>query len=267
MLRKVHLPHDPAAAGLELADVAFRYGARTALEGITFRVEAGERMAVVGPNGAGKSTLFKAVSGLLTPSSGSIAIGGSPPGHHTCIAYLAQRSEVDWHFPLTVTDAVLMGRYGRIGFFRRPGRKDRRVAEECIATVGLTSLARRRIDELSGGQQQRMFIARALAQEAGIMLMDEPFAGLDAPSREDIFSILDHLKGRKVSVLIALHDLRLASGRFDRVLLLNRRIIACGPGRDIFTPDNLEQAYGGRLHMVRTPDGHLIFADTCCEGG
>ncbi|MFO7535964.1 MAG: metal ABC transporter ATP-binding protein [Kiritimatiellia bacterium] len=267
MLRQPHTPHDPEAADLELEGVELRYGTIPALEAVSFRVEAGERMAVIGPNGAGKSTLFKAISGLMHPTAGRIRVGGSHPALHTCIAYLAQRSDVDWHFPITVLEAVLMGRIGRIGLFRHAGRKDRQIASDCLATVGLADLARRRIDELSGGQQQRMFIARALAQEAGIMLMDEPFAGLDAPAREDIFTILDDLKKRNVAVLVALHDLHLAATRFDRVLLLNRRIIAAGPARDVLTPPRLEAAYGGRLHVVQTADGHVIFTDSCCEGG
>lgn len=267
MFRKHHIPHDPGAASLELEDVEVRYGAIRVLEHISLRVEAGERMAVIGPNGAGKSTLFRACAGLLPPAAGRIRIGGSQPGLHTCIAYLAQRSEVDWQFPVTVSDAVLMGRIGRMGFFRRPSPEDRSITTECLATVGLTDLARRQIGELSGGQQQRMFIARALAQEAGIMLMDEPFAALDAPAREDIFAILDRLREKRVAVLVALHDLRLAAERFDRVLLLNRKIIACGKAQAVLTPEALGVAYGGRLHLVHTTDGHLIFADTCCEGG
>jgi manganese/iron transport system ATP-binding protein len=267
VFRKQHIRHDPQAAGLELADVDVRYGPVRVLEHITLRVEAGERMAVIGPNGAGKSTLFRACAGLLPPSAGRIRIGGSHPGLHTCIAYLAQRSEVDWLFPVTVADAVLMGRVGRMGFFHHASRDDRSIAAGCLATVGLADLARRQIGELSGGQQQRMFIARALAQEAGIMLMDEPFAALDAPAREDIFAILDRLREQKVAVLVALHDLRLAAARFDRVLLLNRKIIACGAAHNVLTPEALDEAYGGRLHLVHTADGHLVFADTCCEGG
>jgi manganese/iron transport system ATP-binding protein len=265
--RKQHIPHDPSAAGLELEDVEVRYGGTRVLEHITLRIEAGERMAVIGPNGAGKSTLFRACAGLLPPATGRIRVGGSHPGLHTCIAYLAQRSDVDWLFPVTVADAVLMGRIGRRGLFRQFSREDRSIAADCLATVGLADLARRQIGELSGGQQQRMFIARALAQEAGIMLMDEPFAALDAPARDDIFGILDQLRGKGVAVLVALHDLRLAAERFDRVLLLNRKIIACGKAPAALTPEALGEAYGGRLHLVHTADGHLVFADTCCGGG
>ncbi len=266
MLRNHHMPHDPEAASLELEDVTLRLGDVTVMEHVSCRAEAGERMAVVGPNGAGKSTLFRAIAGLLPPAVGRIRIGGSHPGLHTCIAYLAQRSDVDWHFPITVEDAVLMGRIGRIGFFRRAGREDRRIAADCLATVGLEALGRRRIDELSGGQQQRMFIARALAQEANIMLMDEPFTGLDAPARDAIFTILDALRERRVTVLVALHDLRLASERFERVMLLNRGLIACGPPAQALTPELLGAAYGGRLHLVKTTEGHLILSDACREG-
>ncbi len=266
MFQKHHIPHDPAAAVLELEDVELRYGAVRVLEHITLRIAAGERMAVIGPNGAGKSTLFRSIAGLLSPTAGRIRVGGSQPGLHTCIAYLAQRSEVDWQFPVTVGDAVLMGRIERVGFFRRASREDRSIAADCLATVGLTDLSHRQIGELSGGQQQRMFIARALAQEAGIMLMDEPFAALDAPARDDIFAILDRLREKRVAVLVALHDLQLAAERFDRVLLLNKKIIACGAAHQALTPETLGEAYGGRLHLVHTADGHLVFADTCCEG-
>jgi manganese/iron transport system ATP-binding protein len=266
VLRETHMPHDPDAASLELEDVTLRIGETTVMEHVSCRAEAGERMAVVGPNGAGKSTLFRAIAGLLPPAAGRIRIGGSHPALHTCIAYLAQRSDVDWHFPLSVEDAVLMGRTRRIGFFRRPGKEDRRIAAECLATVGLESLARRRIHELSGGQQQRMFIARALAQEANIMLMDEPFAGLDTPSRDAIFGILEALRERQVTVLVALHDLRLAAGRFDRVMLLNRGLVACGPAAEVLTPERLAEAYGGRLHLVKTAEGHLFLSDACREG-
>ncbi len=267
MLRNLHMPHDPEAASLELEDVTLCLGATIVVERLSFKADAGERTAVVGPNGAGKSTLFRAIAGLLPPAAGRIRIGGSHPGLHTCIAYLAQRSDVDWHFPITVEDAVLMGRIGRIGFFRRAGREDRRIAADCLATVGLEALAGRRIDELSGGQQQRMFIARALAQEANIMLMDEPFTGLDAPARDDIFTILDRLRERRVTVLVALHDLRLATDRFDRIMLLNRGLIACGPAHETLTAERLQAAYGGRLHAIQTPEGRLILSDACREGG
>jgi ABC-type Mn2+/Zn2+ transport system ATPase subunit len=260
------MPHDPDAASLELEDVTLRLGEAAIMEHVAFRADAGERLAVVGPNGAGKSTLFRAIAGLLPPSAGRIRIGGSHPGLHTCIAYLAQRSDVDWHFPITVEDAVLMGRIRRIGLFRRAAKEDRTVTAECLETVGLEGLARRRIDELSGGQQQRMFIARALAQEANIMLMDEPFTGLDTPSRDAIFGILERMRERRVTVLVALHDLRLAADRFDRVLLLNRGLIACGLAGEALTAENLEAAYGGRLHRVKTADGSLIVSDACQEG-
>ncbi len=268
MFLQLHTPHDPAAARLEVADLEVRYGAATVLAGVNFRLEPGERMAVAGPNGAGKSTLFRAIAGILPPARGRVTVGGSQPGLHICIAYLAQRSEVDWQFPLTVADAVLMGRVGRIGLFRSAGRADRAIVARCLETVGLANLATRRIQELSGGQQQRMFIARALAQEAEIMLMDEPFTGLDAPARDDILTILDRLRDQRVAILVALHDLHLAATRFDRVLLLNRRQIACGPAGESLAPERLEEAYGDRLRLIHTPDGHhVIAADTCCEGG
>ena len=267
MLFRRRMPHDPAAARLEVADIEVRLESTPVLEEVRFRVEAGERLAVVGPNGAGKSTLFRAIAGILPPARGRISVGGSQPGLHVCIAYLAQRSDVNWQFPLTVEDAVLMGRIRRIGLFHATGRHDRAIAARCLETVGLAPLARRRISDLSGGQQQRMFIARALAQEAEIMLMDEPFNGLDAPAQEAIFAILDRLRSQGVAILVALHDLNLAAARFDRVLLLNRRQIACDAPADALSTRHLEAAYGDRLRLIASPAGPRALVDTCCQGG
>jgi manganese/iron transport system ATP-binding protein len=185
-------------------------------------------LAVVGPNGAGKSTLFKLIAGVLPSSSGQVTVYGSQPGGHICIAYVPQRSQVDWSFPVSVADVVMMGRVGKLGLFRRPGRKDWDYVHESLAVVGMGDLAGRQIGELSGGQQQRVFIARALAQEAELMLMDEPLTGLDVPSQQDIFEVLAALRARGVTVMIATHDLNLAAERFDRVMLLNRRLLGLG---------------------------------------
>ncbi|MBK8985012.1 MAG: metal ABC transporter ATP-binding protein [Chloroflexi bacterium] len=249
------------AAGVN--GVTTQRGVDYALENVSFRVEAGERIAVVGPNGAGKSTLFKLIVGTLKPGQGEVNIFGHGPDGHICIAYVPQRSQIDWSFPVTVEDVVMMGRVGQIGFFRWPRRQDWAVARRSLERVGATHLAHKQIGELSGGQQQRVFIARALAQEAELLLLDEPLTGLDSPSQEAIFEILDGLRPDGVTVLVATHDLNLAAERFDRVMLLNRRIVALGRATAVLTTDHLLAAYGG--HMTVLNDGDLLLADTCCD--
>ena len=262
-----HVKHQPGTPALEADRVEVSYGDRPALQEFNLRVNAGERLAVVGPNGAGKSTLFKAVAGLLDPARGEIRVFGAPPRRHACIAYMVQRSEVDWTFPVSVLDVVLMGRIRELGFFHRPRPADRAFARGCLERVGLQDLAGRQIGELSGGQQQRMFIARALAQQAELMLMDEPFTGLDLTNQEGILKLLDELSRSRVTVLVATHDLQLAATHFDRVLLLNRRAIACGTSEEVFTRANLSATFGGHTHTIPTRDGLVMVNDTCCSGG
>ena len=250
---------------LELSGLTLRYGRQLAVEAVSLVLRAGDRVAVVGPNGAGKSSLFKAITGILTPSAGSIRVHGHGPGQDTCVAYVPQRSAVDWSFPLTVADVVMMGRAAQVGLMRRPGAEDHRRVAASLEVLRLGHLADRRIAELTGGQQQRMFIARALAQDAELVLMDEPFSGLDAPSREDVLSALDDLDARGVAVLLATHDLRLASERFEQVLLLNHRLVAYGPPDVVITDANLHAAFGGRMHAIETQHGKIFFGDAGCE--
>jgi manganese/iron transport system ATP-binding protein len=264
LLGQKGLAHDADAPILDAVGVSMRYNGRAALEDVSFHLATGERVAVVGPNGAGKSTLFKVISGVLHPTMGAVNVAGHCPGSHICIAYVQQRSEVDWRFPVTVADVVMMGRAGKIGLFRRAGRGDWAYVRECLEVVDLGDLDDWQIGELSGGQQQRMFIARALAQEAALMLMDEPLSGLDIPSQEGIFDILDRLRGRGVTVMVATHDLNMAADRFDRVMLLNGRLLGIGRPEDVFTPDLLQQAYGDNLRMVQMADGVMVVSDTCC---
>jgi manganese/iron transport system ATP-binding protein len=250
---------------LEIQGLTVRYGGENALDGVSCAITAGEQIAVVGPNGAGKSTLFKALAGLIKPAAGSVRFFGEaapPPG---LIAYLPQRSQVDWRFPASVSDVVLMGRVGRVGLFRQPGRRDRALVAEALDVVHLGHLARRQIGELSGGQQQRVFLARALAQEARVLLMDEPLNGLDIGSQDMLFETIDALRGRGVTVLTALHDLQLAARHFDRVMLLNKALVGIGAPGEVFTPAHLLQAYGGHLHLSVTREGILTVADTCCD--
>lgn len=265
--------HEPQAPTIQAGDVWVSYNGRLpgestryALEAIDFHIERGERIAVVGPNGAGKSTLFKLVSGTLRPDRGSIRVFGYGPAGHICIAYVPQRSQVDWRFPVTVEDVVMMGRVGQIGLFRWPRRGDRAAVHASLDRVGATALTHKQIGELSGGQQQRVFLARALAQEAEVVLLDEPLNGLDVPSQEAILTILDDLRRDGVTVLLATHDLDLAAERFDRIMLLNHRIIAFGPAAEVLHADNLLHAFGGHLHVIDGPDAKVLLADTCCDG-
>jgi manganese/iron transport system ATP-binding protein len=256
--------HRPGEPILEASGLTLRYESGVALDGVSFRLATGERVAVVGPNGAGKSTLFKIIAGVLPPGSGEVRVSGGGPAGHICIAYLPQRSAVDWQFPVTVGDVVMMGRIGKLGLFAWPRRSDWEIVTESLATVGLESLAGRQISELSGGQQQRMFIARALAQEAELMLMDEPLNGLDLQTQERIFAILDELRRRDVTVMIATHDLGQAAGRFDRVLLLNHRLVGFGRPEEVLTPTRLLEAYGGRLRILQQEQEFLALDDSCC---
>jgi manganese/iron transport system ATP-binding protein len=244
---------------LEVKNLTVSYNGTNALEGVSFRIETAERVAIVGPNGAGKTTLFKAMVGLLHPSQGTTEANGAE------IGYVTQRSDVDWSFPVSVHDVVMMGRIGRMGWLRWQRPHDREVVRRCLAQVGMLEYANRQIGELSGGQQQRVFIARALAQEATILLMDEPFAGVDAPSQETILELLDRLRGEGVTVLVSLHDLNLAVERFDRLALLNRRLVAFGPPREIVTHETLAEAYGGQA-LWRGEDYALLLGDIgCCD--
>ena len=259
--------HQTTAPLLEVSDLVLRYETGTVLQNLSFRLDSGERVAVVGPNGAGKSTLFKIIAGVISPTSGSVNIRGSLPGVHLCIAYVPQRSQVDWNFPVTVGDVVMMGRVGKLGLLKWPKPQDWSYVRQALSDVGMLELAQRQISELSGGQQQRMFIARALAQEAELILMDEPLNGLDIQSQESIFTILDDLRRRNVTVMVATHDLDQAAGRFDRVMLLNRRLLGFGAPVEVFTSEKLIQAYGGHLHLLPNGDSLLALTDTFCDEG
>jgi manganese/iron transport system ATP-binding protein len=255
-----HAPDSPAR--LDVVGVSVAYNGTAILRNIDFQVPHGARVAVVGPNGAGKSTLFKALVGLLPLREGKIYIHGLPLGHHLdCVAYVPQREDVDWRFPVTVRDVVMMGRFGHQRWLQGPKRADWEIVQSSLDEMGIADLADRSIRELSGGQQQRVFLARALAQEPHIFLMDEPFTGVDATTQEATLSLLDHLRSRHVTVLISTHDLNLAASRFDAVLLLNRRLIAFGEPREVFVPENLSQAFGAQI--LKLPDGAVI-VDDCC---
>ncbi|NPV57956.1 MAG: metal ABC transporter ATP-binding protein [Anaerolineae bacterium] len=258
-----HIDHSLEPARLDLHNITVAYNGFKALDDLTFQVPHGERVAVVGPNGAGKSTLFKALVGLLPLRSGEIRIHGKPLGEHQdCVAYVPQREEVDWHFPVTVYDVVMMGRFSRIGWLRRAGKTDREAVWYALAQMGMDELAKRPIQDLSGGQQQRVFLARALAQEPHILLMDEPFTGVDASTQESTMELLEHLEQQQVTVMVSTHDLAMASQRFSRVLLLNRRMIAYGAPGEVLSPENLNRAFHGQVLMVNG----VAVVDQCCPG-
>ena len=261
-----HTPHDDQSPVVKVKGINVVYESGYALEDVTFELGKGVHLAVVGPNGAGKSTLFKVIAGVLVPASGEVNVYGHEPGGHICIAYVPQRSQVDWNFPVSVSDVVLMGRVGQMGLFRNPSSEDHEFVRQALDIVGMTEFAGRQISQLSGGQQQRMFIARALAQQAELMLMDEPLTGLDVNSQEDIFNILSELKSRRVTVLLSLHDLQLASQRFEQVMLLNHKIMGIGSPAEVLSPENLLEAYAGKVQLVQVNSGFVALGDTCCDG-
>ncbi|MCL4829816.1 MAG: metal ABC transporter ATP-binding protein, partial [Caldilinea sp.] len=226
--QKHPVQHDVTMPAIELQKVSVRYDQTVALDSVTLRLNRGDRVAVVGPNGAGKSTLFHVIAGVVRPQEGQVRIYGSGPGGHICVGYVPQRKVIDWDFPVTVTDVVMMGRVGKMGFLRWPSRHDRDVVRAALDEVGMSAFANRQIGELSGGQQQRVFLARVLAQEAELLLMDEPLTGLDMPSQEVILSLIDRIQRNGVTVMVASHDLNQASEQFPLILLLNRSVIAFG---------------------------------------
>ena len=249
-------------ARLEVENITAGYNGRHALEEVSFQVPHGSQVALVGPNGAGKSTLFKALVGLLPLRAGRILIHGQPLGtHQDCVAYVPQREEVDWRFPVTAADVVMMGRYGRQGWLKRPDRNDREVVQHSLEQMGVARLADHPIGELSGGQQQRIFLARALAQEPHILLMDEPFSGVDVATQEATLALLEELRRRAVTVLVSTHDLSMAAQRFETVMLINRRLIAYGSPDEVFSPSHLREAFGGKALFL---DGAVVF-DECCQ--
>src|SRR5512141_1509405 len=226
-----HTPHR-----LEVENISVAYGDKTILKDVSFQVQHGARIAVVGPNGAGKSTLFKALVGLLPLQSGRILIHGLPLGDHKdCVAYIPQREEVDWRFPVTVGDVVMMGRFNVQGWFKRTSAHDKQVVERSLGQMGISDLSGHSISDLSGGQQQRVFLARALAQEPHILLMDEPFTGVDAATQETTLELLDDLQAQHVTAMISTHDLNLAATRFESVLLLNHHVVAYGSMNEVLT--------------------------------
>ncbi len=238
-------------APLEIHDLTVASDTQPVRWGVDLEVPAGQLIGISGPNGAGKSTLIKACMGLLPTQSGWVKIfGQSLKSAPTRVGYVPQRESVDWDFPVSVMDVVLMGRYGRLGLMRRPGRADREIARECLDRVKLLPYANRQISNLSGGQQQRVFLARALAQQADLYFMDEPFAGVDAATESAIVTVLEELRDQGKTLLVVHHDLPTARSYFDSLLLLNMNVVAFGPTEKVFNAETLQKTYGGRLTIL-----------------
>lgn len=241
-----------------IEDLTVAYREEPVLWDVDVLVPQSALMAIVGPNGAGKSTLIKTVLNLIQPSAGRVLIYGKPYAQQRhLVGYVPQRGSVDWDFPTNALDVVMMGRYGHLGWFRRPSAKDREIALNCLGQVGMENFKDRQISQLSGGQQQRVFLARALAQDAQIYLMDEPFQGVDATTERAIIDVLKTLQSNGKTVIVVHHDLETVPEYFDHVLMLNVRTIATGTVGEVFNVQNLQRAYGGRLDLL-TSSGALL---------
>lgn len=236
---------------LEVAHLTVAYHQKPVLKDVSFAVPEGKLIAIVGPNGAGKSTLLKSILNLVPKTAGEVRLFGETyrRARHR-VGYVPQRESVDWDFPTNALDVVLMGRYGHIGWIKRPSKHDKAIAMNCLEKVSMADYANRQINQLSGGQQQRVFLARALAQDAELYFMDEPFAGVDAATESAILNIMKTLNAEGKTVVVVHHDLQTVADYFDWVLLLNVRKIAFGPINEAFTHDNLQKAYGGRLTFL-----------------
>jgi manganese/zinc/iron transport system ATP- binding protein len=236
---------------LEIHDLTVAFDKKPVLWNIDLTIPAGKLVGIIGPNGAGKSTLIKSVMGLLPLSSGYAHLFDAPLNdvRHR-ISYVPQRESVDWDFPASVLDVVLMGRYSKLGLFKRPRKADYDVANDCLKKVGMEAFANRQISQLSGGQQQRTFLARALAQQADLYFMDEPFAGVDAATEKAIITLLRDMTAQGKTVIVVHHDLQSVVQYFDWVILLNTRLIAHGPTATTFTHQNLQETYGGKLTLL-----------------
>jgi manganese/zinc/iron transport system ATP- binding protein len=245
---------------IEVTDLTVAYHDKPVLWDVDLEVPAGVLMAIVGPNGAGKTTLIKAILGLIRPAAGQVLIHGRPYAEQRrLIGYVPQRGSVDWDFPTSVLDVVMMGRYGALGWIRRPAGQDRALAFDALEKVGMRGFAERQISQLSGGQQQRVFLARALVQDAQVYFMDEPFQGVDATTERAIVALLQSLRAAGKTVIVVHHDLQTVPEYFDWVTLLNVRCIGSGPVEKVFTDANLRLAYGGRVAFLsRDGNGEVV---------
>ncbi len=245
----------PMIASLAVADLTVTYpNGNTAIHDASFELGAGTICALVGVNGSGKSTLFKAIMGFVRPTQGNVLLCGYPPAEamkRNCVAYVPQSEEVDWNFPVLVEDVVMMGRYGHMGFLRRAARRDHEMVDQALSRVGMSAYRKRQIGELSGGQKKRVFLARALAQNARIILLDEPFTGVDVKTEAAIIDLMRQLRDDGHLMLVSTHNLGSVPDFCDQVVLINRTVLAAGPTAQTFTPANLERAFGGVLRHFR----------------
>lgn len=236
---------------LEIHDLTVSYDQNPVLWNVDLSLPAGSLVGILGPNGAGKSTLIKAIMGLITPTSGYVKVFDKPLNDvRARISYVPQRESVDWNFPASVLDVVMMGTYGKLGLFRRPGKKEKELALKCLEQVGMSGFVGRQISELSGGQQQRVFIARALAQEADLYLMDEPFAGVDMSTETAIFQLLQEMTVSGKTVIVVHHDIHSAMTFFDWLIMLNLHLVASGPKELVMNEEMLRKTYGGKLNLL-----------------
>lgn len=258
-MKETYEPTEPAHLSLEHVQVG--YNGKTILYDLTFTIPQGGMVAIVGPNGAGKSTLFKALVGLLPLQAGKALIHCQPIGaFQGCVAYVPQRSEIDTGFPVSVLDVVLMGRYSRMGWLDFPGKSDNEIARSSLNEMGIEDLAGRSLRDLSGGQLQRVFLARALAQQPHILLLDEPFNGVDIATQESTLQLLEKMNSQGITVMVSTHDLNMAASQFEQVLLLNGRVIAFGRPEEVFAPHHLQQAFGEQMFLM---NGAALI-DQCC---
>lgn len=236
---------------LKVQDLTMHYQQKAVLSDVSFVIPEGKSVAIIGPNGAGKSTLLKGMMGLIPTASGEVSFFGQAlKKKRLAVAYVPQREEIDWDFPINVFDVVLMGRYGKLSLFSRPNAEDKAIASQALEQVGMEAFSQRQISQLSGGQQQRVFLARALAQNASIYLMDEPFAGVDMATEKAIITLFRQLQAAGKTVVCVHHDLNTVPDYFDWTLMINARLVASGPTQDVFTPDNLNKTYNGRLALL-----------------
>ncbi|WP_261843322.1 metal ABC transporter ATP-binding protein [Aliamphritea ceti] len=236
---------------LQVTDLSIHYQQKPVLSDTSFVIPEGKSVAIIGPNGAGKSTLLKGMLNLIPKTSGKVSFFGDQlKNKRLAVAYVPQREEIDWDFPINVFDVVLMGRYGKLSLFSRPRAEDKAIAMQALQQVGMQEFSQRQISELSGGQQQRVFLARALAQHASIYLLDEPFAGVDIATEKAIIALFRELQTAGKTVICVHHDLNTVPDYFDWALMINARLVAAGPTAEVFTPENLDKTYNGRLSLL-----------------
>jgi manganese/iron transport system ATP-binding protein len=249
------------AASISVKDLTTGYVGDPVLEHVDLNVAPGSLVGLIGPNGSGKSTLFKTMTGLLKPWSGSIEINGKPGKPGPDVAYVPQTETVDWTFPVTAKQVVMMGRYPRLGFLRWPRSRDHEIVDHALEQVDMAHLRNRQIGQLSGGQRQRVFLARALAQEPSVLLLDEPVSGVDAVTQHQIFELLDRLCSAGVTTIVASHDLSCVAQRFDHVLLLNRTVQGYGPPEKVLTQDLLNKTFQSHLLLLRLGTRTFVVED------